>query len=289
MRQAILEAMCHMDVLGFQTKTDSLNFMRTIEAYLPRASTNYPRQRIWYRNHATYVRDFPISIDVEGLRQLAASEAVREYREEIIQSAKSCQLIVRVDRIDPSKNLLRGFQAFAEMLELHPEHHGKVQFLAILVPSRLDVGEYQNVLDELMAAVGRVNANFGDRDWEPIHLMINENYPRAVAALQCYDVLLVNSIADGMNLVAKEGPVINQRDGLLILSERTGARQQLGPAALVIAPCDIYATAEAMHQALTMPDEQKHENAKLLRWLIEREDITMWLLDQLQTILELEL
>ena len=289
MRQAILEGMCHMDVLGFQTKDDSLNFIRTIQTYLPRASAKYRRQRIWYRNHATYVRDFPISIDVESLRELAASETVREYHDEITLTTKSCQLIVRVDRIDPSKNILRGFQAFEEMLELHPEHHEKVQFLAILVPSRLDVGEYQDVLDELMAAVGRVNANYGYQDWEPIRLMINENYPRAVAALQNYDVLLVNSIADGMNLVAKEGPVINQRDGVLILSERTGARQQLGPGALVIAPCDVYATAEAIHQALTMPDEQKHENAKLLRWMIEREDITMWLLDQLQTIMELGL
>jgi trehalose 6-phosphate synthase len=289
MRQGILDGMCQMDVLGFQTKDDSLNFIRTIQTYLPRASARYKRQRIWYRNHATYVRDFPISIDVDGLRQLANSETVHEYHEEITQATKSCQLIVRVDRIDPSKNILRGFQAFEEMLEHHPEHLGKVQFLAILVPSRLDVTEYQDVLDELMAAVGRVNANFGDRDWEPIRLMINENYPRAVAALQCYDVLLVNSIADGMNLVAKEGPVINQRDGILILSERTGARQQLGPGALVIAPCDVYATAEAMHQALTMPEEQKHENAKLLCWMIEREDITMWLLDQLQAILELGL
>ena len=175
------------------------------------------------------------------------------------------------------------------MLELHPEHRGNVQFLAILVPSRLDVVEYQDMLDELMAAVGHVNAKYGDGDWEPIRIIINENYSRAVAALQCYDVLLVNSIADGMNLVAKEGPVINQRDGVLILSERTGARQQLSPGALVIAPCDIYATAEAMHQALIMPDEEKHENAKLLRWMIEREDISLWLLDQLNAVFELGL
>jgi trehalose 6-phosphate synthase len=281
--------MCYVDVLGFQTKDDSLDFIRTIGAYLPRASTNYSRQRIWYRNHATHVRDFPISIDVQGLREIAASDKVSEYREEIERSSNTCSLIVRVDRIDPSKNILRGFQAFEEMLELYPEHLGKVQFLAILVPSRLDVIEYQNFLDELMAAAGRTNAHFGDGDWEPIRLIINENYPRALAALQCYDVLLVNSIADGMNLVAKEGPAINQRDGVLILSERTGARQQLGPGALVIAPCDVYATAEAMHQALTMPDEQKHENAKLLRWMIEREDITLWLLDQLQAVVELGL
>jgi trehalose 6-phosphate synthase len=289
MRQAILEGMCKIDLLGFQTKDDSLNFIRSIETYLPRAATNYTKQRIWYRNHFTHVRDFPISIDVQGLRQVAASEEVRAYREEIEQFSTSCSLIVRVDRIDPSKNIIRGFQAFEELLELHPEHRGRVQFLGILVPSRLDVIEYQEALDELMAAVGHVNAHFGNGDWEPIRLIINENYPKAVAALQCYDVLLVNSIADGMNLVAKEGPAINQRDGVLILSERTGARQQLGPGALVIAPCDVYATAEAMHQALTMPDEEKHEYAKLLRWIIEREDITTWLLDQLQAVMELEL
>ncbi len=289
MRQSLLEGMCNSDVLGFQTKDDGLNFIRTIESFLPRASTKYKRQRIWYRNHATYVRDFPISIDVQGLREIAASEKVNNYREEIERTSSTCSLIVRVDRIDPSKNILRGFQAFEEMLELYPEHLGKVQFLAILVPSRLGVIEYQEVLDELMAAAGRTNAHFGDGDWEPIRLIINENYPRALAALQCYDVLLVNSIADGMNLVAKEGPVINQRDGVLILSERTGARQQLGPGALVISPCDVYATAEAMHQALTMPDDQKHENAKLLRWIIEREDITLWLLNQLQEIMELRL
>jgi trehalose 6-phosphate synthase len=164
-----------------------------------------------------------------------------------------------------------------------------VQFLAILIPSRLDVSEYSSYLDEIMAVVGRVNARFGDGDWEPIRLMINENYPRAVAAMQCYDVLLVNSIADGMNLVAKEGPVINLRDGTLILSERTGARQQLEPGALVIAPCDVYATAEAIHQALTMSGTQRQENANRLRWLIEREDITTWLLDQLKTVQDLGL
>ena len=289
MRQEILEGMCKIDLLGFQTKEDSLNFLRTIETFLPRASTNYTRQRTWYRNHATYIRDFPISIDVDGLRKIAESEQVTNYREEIERTAESYSLIVRVDRIDPSKNIKRGFQAFEEMLNLHPEHRGKVQFLAILVPSRLEVSEYQETLDELMTVVGRVNAVFSEEDWEPIRVIINENYPRALAALQIYDVLLVNSIADGMNLVAKEGPVINQRDGVLILSERTGARQQLGPAALVIAPCDVYATAEALHQALKMPDEKRHEDAKLLRWMIEREDITMWLINQLQGVQELGL
>jgi trehalose 6-phosphate synthase len=164
-----------------------------------------------------------------------------------------------------------------------------VKFLAILVPSRLGVDEYQDYLDELMAAAGRINATYGDSEWEPVRLLVGENYPRAVAALQLYDVLLVNAIADGMNLVAKEGPIVNQRDGVLILSERAGARQQLETGATVISPCDVYATAEALHQALTMPSGERRERANRMRRLIEREDITDWLCRQLDSVTELNL
>lgn len=289
MRQAILDGLCAVDILGFQTEEDGINFIRTVESYLPGVSVNYRRGRVWYRNHSTHIRDFPISIDVESLRTLAESAEVAEYREQILQEIEGNALIVRIDRVEPSKNILRGYQAFEEFLELYPEFQGKVKFLAYLMPSRLDVDEYQSYLDELMAAAGRVNARFGTSEWEPIRMMVSENLPRAVAALQLYDVLLVNSIADGMNLVAKEGPVVNQRDGVLILSERTGARQQLAPGALVISPCDVYATAEAIYQALTSAKPERHENAERLRWLIEREDITAWLLKQFMAVKELGL
>jgi trehalose 6-phosphate synthase len=199
------------------------------------------------------------------------------------------KLILRVDRIEPSKNIVRGFWAFDEMLELYPELHDQVKFLALLVPSRMGVGQYQHYLDELMAAAGQVNAKHGDSDWEPIRILVGDNYPRAVAAMQLYDVLLVNSIADGMNLVAKEGPTVNERDGVLVLSERVGARQQLETGAVVISPCDIYATGEALYQGLRMEPEERKVWAERLRWLIEREDITAWLCHQLETVQELNL
>jgi trehalose 6-phosphate synthase len=144
-------------------------------------------------------------------------------------------------------------------------------------------------LDELMATAGRVNANYGDSEWEPVRLLVGEDYLRAVAAMKLYDVLLVNAIADGMNLVAKEGPILNERDGVLVLSERAGARQQLEPGALIVSPCDVYATAEALHQALAMPAEERQERTQRLRWIIEREDITAWLSRQLETVAELNL
>jgi len=289
MRHAILDSLCAVDLLGFQTRDDSLNFLRSCESFLPDAHVNTRRGRVWYRNHMTHVRDFPISIDVAALRQTADSSAVAEFRAELQALIGEAQLIVRVDRIEPSKNIVRGFRAFEELLELHPEHHGRVKFIAALVPSRLDVAEYQSYLDELMAAAGRVNARYGDATWEPIHLLIGESYPRAIAALQLYDVLLVNVIADGMNLVAKEGPIVNQRDGVLILSERAGASQQLEPGAITIAPCDVYATAEALHQALTMSPTDRATRAARLRWLIERDDISAWTSNQLQTLNDLNL
>ena len=289
MRHEILDSLCAVDVLGFQTNADSLNFIRTCESFLPRAYVNFKRGRIWYRNHATFVRDFPISIDVEALEQLADSQQVDEYRAEIIESITDQKLILRIDRVEPSKNIIRGFLAYEEMLELYPQHRGKVKFLALLVPSRMDVHEYKDYLDELNAAAGRVNATYGDSDWEPIRLIVSENYSRAVAALELYDVLLVNAIADGMNLVAKEGPIVNRRDGVLVLSERAGAHQQLGIGAISISPCDVYATAEALHQALVMDAAEKKERAQRMRWVIKKEDIVDWLCRQLNTIDELNL
>jgi trehalose 6-phosphate synthase len=185
--------------------------------------------------------------------------------------------------------MVRGFLAFEDMLELYPEYRGRVQFLALLVPSRLDVEEYKHYLDDLMATAGRVNATYGDSEWEPVRVLVGDNYSRAVAAMQLYDVLLVNAIADGMNLVAKEGPIVNERNGVLVLSERTGARQQLEPGALIVSPVDVYATAEALHKALVMPAEERQERARRLQWLIESEDISAWLCRQLETIVELNL
>jgi trehalose 6-phosphate synthase len=289
MRQSILTGLCAVDLLGFQTREDGLNFIRTCENYLPRANVNFKRGRIWYRQHATHVRDFPISIDVQALRVFASSPEVEAHQPEVLNIIGDRKLVLRVDRIEPSKNIIRGFQAFEEMLDLHPEHQGEVVFLALLVPSRLGVEEYQHYLDELMAAAGRVNARFGNSDWEPVRLLVSESYPRAIAALRLYDVLLVNSIADGMNLVAKEGPMVNQRAGVLILSERTGAQQQLESGATVISPFDVYATAEAMHQGLVMPAEEKRARANRLVWLIEREDINAWLSGQLDALKELSL
>ncbi len=289
MRETILDGLLAVDLLGFQTEADSLNFMRSCDALLERAYPKYRRGSVWYRNHRTHVRDFPISIDVAALRETAASAEVAAHREELGQITEGRRLILRIDRLEPSKNILRGFRAFEDLLEHYPEHREQVKFLALLVPSRLGVDEYQDYLDELMAAGGRINANYGSSDWEPVRILVGQNYPRAVAAMQDYEVLLVNSIADGMNLVAKEGPIVNEADGVLILSDRAGAHQQLKEGALVISPCDVYATTEALHSALSMPRAERARRASELRALVEREDIMEWLYGQLRAVSRLKL
>lgn len=284
MRQSILDGLCAVDLLGFQTMGDSLNFIRCCESLLPGAKVNYRSSRVTLRNHVTHVRDFPISIDPQAVRDQAFSTEAEAYYEMLKEQFQSRRLIVRIDRSEPSKNIVRGFQAYDEMLEAHPEHIGKVQFLAVLVPSRLEVEEYQDYLNQLMAAAGSVNAKYGTSEWEPIRVLVGESYPRALAAMRLYDVLLVNPVADGMNLVAKEGPLVNEKDGVLVLSERAGAHQQLGEHALVIAPCDVSATAEALHRGLVMAQDERRHRARALAERIEREDIELWLCWQLAAV-----
>ncbi len=287
MRQSILDGLTACDLVGFQTRSDALNFIRTCESLLPEARVNYRMGRVSLHNHISHVRDFPISIDVAAIREQSSKEEVSQFRNQLAESVGNLKMILRIDRTEPSKNIVRGFQAYDELLETHPEYQGQVQFLAIMVPSRLEVEEYQDYLSSLMAASGMVNAKYGTSDWEPVRVLVGESYPRALAALQLYDVLLVNPVADGMNLVAKEGPTINQKSGVLVLSERAGALQQMGNDSLVIAPCDISATAEALHQGLIMPQVEREKRAANLRLSVEEEDIYRWLCWQLDAIQDL--
>jgi len=283
-RQSILEGLTAADILGFQTYADSVNFLQSVATHLPGASVSYKKRRIWYHNHPTTVRDFPISIDVKNLHEQSESEEVKIQKELLLQIAQDKSIILRVDRTEPSKNIVRGFEALDQLFEQHPEHCEKVIFIALLVPSRLEVDEYHDYHDKFMAAAGWVNSKYGTSDWEPIRVMLGENYARAVAGLELYDVLLVNSIADGMNLVAKEGPAVNEKDGVLVLSESTGAFQQLQHGAIVVSPCDIQSTAEALHQALTMPADERYTRAAMLRQQVEENDINAWFCDQIREI-----
>ena len=288
-REAILDGLCAADLLGFQTRQDSLNFIRTCEQFLPDTKVSYQRGRIQYRGHQTFIRDFPNSVDVGELHCAAQVHDVQDNHRMFAGQRRDAQMLLRIDSTDPSKNIVRGFLAYEEMLESYPAHRTKVWFFAILTPVQLELEEYQNYMDSLLAAAGRINARYGTSEWEPVRIVFEDDYFRRIAALQLYDVLLVNPVSDGMNLVAKEGPVVNEQDGVLILSERAGACQQLGEDALVVSPLDIFATAEALHKALIMSPEERRTRAERMRKCIEREDDRAWLRWQLEAINHLNL
>ena len=194
---------------------------------------------------------------------------------------------MRIDRAEPNKNIVRGFKAYELLLSRHPELRGKVTFLAFLVPSRTHIRQYQRYMDEILQVVKQINDAFGNEEWQPIRTFIENNYTQAIAAMKLYDILLVNTIIEGMNLVAKEGPVVNNRDGVLILSVSSGVHHQLAEGALTISPTDIEGTMKALHQAVTMAPEDRKHRASLLVDSINREDITHWLCRQLTDIASL--
>ncbi len=287
MRQSICEGLLGCDIVGFQIPDHARSFMYTCEAYVQDCSIHYANKCIQWRGRTIKVRSYPISIDAEAVRRTAYSQEARAY-ERYLPTHWNEFTILRVDRAEPSKNIIRGFHAFDRFLEAHPEFQNRVNFIAVTQPSRMDVAEYRDYLDDMSATVGRINAKYANVDtgWQPVQIIMGESYPRVLAAMKWYDVLLVNSIIDGMNLVAKEGALINERSGVIVLSEGAGAAMQLGSEALMVSPADVEGTAEAIYQALTMPIQERQRRAQRLRRSVERDDVSVWFRDQLADIAE---
>jgi trehalose 6-phosphate synthase len=286
MRRGICEGMLGNDIVGFQTPDHGRSFMYTCQAYVPDVEIDYATSSVLWNNRRIEVRAYPISIDAAAVRRMAYSKEARSH-DRYLPNHWNEFTVLRVDRAEPSKNIVRGFQAFDRFLEAHPDFQGRVNFVAITVPSRMDVVEYQDYLDDVSAVVGRINAKYANVEtgWQPVHLIMGENYPRALAAMKWYDVLLVNSIIDGMNLVAKEGALLNERNGVLVLSEGAGAVSQLGEHSLIIGPTDVEGTADAIYQALTMPLEDRRRRAEGLRRTVESDDVATWFENQVADML----
>ncbi len=289
MRTAICRSMLANDVIGFQAPGHARSFMNTCQANLDDVDLDYRSGSVTWKGHITRVRHYPISIDVDAVRETAQEEDALRH-EEHLEMFWNEHTIIRVDRAEPSKNIVRGFHAYDRFLEKHPEFLGKVNFIAFLVPSRLEVPEYVDYLDDINTIVGRINtkyANAAEQDgvaWEPINLFIGDDYHRALAAMKWYDILMVNAVIDGMNLVAKEGALLNQRNGVLILSEGAGVYQQLGDYTLNVSPTDIEGTADQIYRALTMDESERARRAEELRESIIEQDILEWIYRQLNDI-----
>ena len=286
MRQAILESLCTTDIVGLQTRRDVRSFLHCCESFINQADIDYRKQTVRINEHIVQVKAYPISIDVTSLKKVVSSARLQEY-EEKLRPLCGEQTIVRVDRAEPSKNIIRGFRAFDRLLEQYPQFQGKVKFIAFLVPTRTHLKPYQRYTEEVTQLIEAINKKYATKEWHPIDFFYENNYIQAIAGMRLYDVLLVNAVIDGMNLVAKEGPTVNNRNGVLILSETIGAYEQLGPDALTVAPADLEGTTQALYTALTMPPDERNKRAISLKTPIEEQDVTDWLLHLLEDTVNL--
>jgi trehalose 6-phosphate synthase len=224
----------------------------------------------------------PLGPSPKALAASAEDPATLAAAKRLAEATADRRLIVRVDRIELSKNLLRGFWAFEELLETRPRWRGDVVFAAFGYPSRESLADYIGYASEVEHTVARINERFGTPEWTPILYDPADDYPSSLAGLRSYDVLLVNPIRDGMNMVAKEGPLLNERDGVLVLSRQAGAWNELAEAAIGINPYDITATADALEVALLMPPEDRARRAARLTAVIGSRTASDWLDDQLR-------
>jgi trehalose 6-phosphate synthase len=278
-RVAVHEGLLANDVVGFHTERWRRAFLLSAERLLG-AQVDAAVGTVGYRGRRTRVVARPIGVDPADFDRLRDDAAVLE-REAALLGRRPEHLILRVDRIDPSKNIVRGFRAFALLLERHPELHGKVTMAALLAPSRQDIPEYSEYAAAVESASRAVNERFGRADWDPVELDVADDFMRSVAGYKQFDVLFVNPVFDGLNLVAKEAFLLNGRDGVLVLSENAGAHEELGEWALTVNPLDISGQAEALYEALTLGPGERRSRAEAIRAHVRRHDIAEWIDAQL--------
>jgi trehalose 6-phosphate synthase len=282
MRDALFHGLLGNDVIGFHTERYARNFLLGCQELL-HLPVDMSAKEVVVDGRVVRARWYPISIDPETFEAMAESPEVLEQERELAARRRD-HLLLRVDRTDPSKNIVRGFLAYDILLQEHPELAGRITFMALLQPSRQDVPEYAAYLERIKATVDEVNSKHGNPQWQPIELHLEDNMDLAVAAYKQFDVLMVNAMFDGMNLVAKESIVVNRRDGVLALSENTGAHEELGAFAVTLHPFDLQQQADAIHDALTMPVEERRDRRDACVKVVRQNDVAKWLEMQLADI-----
>jgi trehalose 6-phosphate synthase len=261
---AIHDALLACDSVGFHTERWRSAFVESCEALLGRGDE---AER---RSHAN-----PIAIDAAEFETLATGEGVASRREALVAERPEL-LVLRVDRVDPSKNAVRGFQAFVRLLERRPALEGRIGLLALLDPSREEIPEYVDYRRSVEQTASAVNERFGRPGWEPISLVVRDDFLASVAAYTEYDVLLVNPVLDGLNLVAKEAPLVNRRDGVLVLSTGAGVFAELAGWVVGVDPLDVEAQADGLERALDLAPADRRARADAIRAHVRTHDVDAW-------------
>jgi trehalose 6-phosphate synthase len=279
LRVAVHEGLLANDVVGFHTERWRRAFLLSAERLLG-ARVDWEAGLVEHRDHTSRVVAHPISVDPAEFDRLRGDPGVLE-REAGLVARRPEQLVLRVDRTDPSKNIVRGFHAFALLLERHPELHGRVGMVALLAPSRQDIPVYAEYVGEVETAAREVNGRFGRDGWRPVELDVADDFLRSVAGYKQFDVLLVNPVFDGLNLVTKEAFLLNEHDGVLVLSENAGVHEELGGLGITVNPVDVSGQAEALYAALTLEPAERRRRADAIREHVRTHDIQEWVDAQL--------
>ncbi len=256
--RAVHEGLLAADVVGFHTQRWRRAFLESCRAF----GLEPDEQR---------VTAHPISIDPGEFLTLAETDAVRERERELVATRPE-RLIVRVDRTDPSKNVPRGLDAFRLLLERRPDLRGRVRMLALLDPSRQEIPEYVEERGRIEAAAAALEAGFPGA----LELRVVDDFPASIAAYKQFDVLLVNAVMDGFNLVSKEAPIVNERAGAVVLSVNAGAFEELGAWVVPVDPLDLDATVDALEDALALPEDERRASLEAIRDWVRTHDLEAW-------------
>ncbi|WP_344975195.1 alpha,alpha-trehalose-phosphate synthase (UDP-forming) [Salinactinospora qingdaonensis] len=279
----LLEGMLGADHLGFLSSRWADAFLECCARFL-HAGVDRRARTVQFGGRIVKVGVHGLGADGAFLRERAEADDVAQRRGELRELVGDRKLIVRVDRTELSKNIVRGLAAYRELLATRPEWRGRVTHMAYAYPSRGDVPEYREYTAAVQRLAKEINEEFGTDDWTPLILEVNDDFPRSLASYQIADVLLVNPIRDGMNLVAKEGPVLSLEGCAVVLSTEAGAADDLGKNALLINPYDISETTEALHKGLTMPQEERRARCERMVEAATALPPQRWFTDQLRAL-----
>ncbi len=280
---AVLTGVLGADRAGFHTRRWALAFADCCEAVLD-ARVDRAGLSVTHQGRTTRLGVHSLGADGEFLRERAHRPDVDERLLTLRQAVGGRRTIVRVDRTELSKNIVRGLLAYRHLLRTRPQWHQRVVHIAFAYPSRQDLAEYRAYTEAVRRISEEINSEFATGDWQPLILQVEDDFARSLAAYRLADVALVNPIRDGMNLVAKEIPVVSEAGCALVLSREAGACAELAEDALVINPYDVVATAEALHRALSMPADERTERTKRLAAAATALSPQQWFLDQLTAL-----
>ncbi|MCW5830366.1 MAG: trehalose-6-phosphate synthase [Deltaproteobacteria bacterium] len=292
-RADVLRGLLQFDLVGFQTIRDHRKFLQCVRMLVDgvRIKTRGPLSDITFGRRKLRVGSFPIGIDFHEFSRGAQEPSVIARSEKIHRELPNRQIVLGVDRLDYTKGIPHRLRAFEEALKKHPELQGHVTFVQVVVPSRQIIPQYRQLKTEIEQLVSRINGQFSQLGWVPIHYFYrNLNRAELLANYRVADVALVTPLKDGMNLVAKEYCACkSDLNGALILSEFAGSAGQLQSGALLVNPFDIEGMGAAIHQAIIMSPEERRTRMRKLRRIVERDNIGRWVNDFLQAVIDRDL